>query len=379
MINESVKNLSFGVHGTANYQGGIYNMLASFGVSLHKAFKNKGFDIKYTHEYLSEYRLPIISVGFNVFDYPVWDLILENNASNIMWTVDSAFFQNVDVIEKYHKNKTFSCICLSHDDDEAIKMFLPELNTNCLPLAIDPEIWHSDNIEKTKDIVFLASIKDVEAEIAEVKKALPDNVFNMYMEMYEFTMKNPHQNFWEIYSLFSSHYKFDKNNFDLYKFLFQKLCYVVSYQKRIDLVRSLSGFNLEVWGNGPWEKYISGNVKHMGSASLFDAVEIIKSAKIAINLQPMQILNGIHDRIMNSSAANTLVFTDKNKTIFDSYGDNLCYINNINFEGLTDSINYYLNNDEERKIKAKSAQEITLKHHTWENRVDELLALITLG
>ena len=379
MIDESVKNLSFGVHGTANYQGGIYNMLASFGVSLHKAFKNKGFDIKYTHEYLSEYRLPIISIGFNVFDYQVWDLIFENNASNIMWTVDSVFYQNINVIEKYHKHKTFSCICLSHDDDEAIKLFLPELNTNCLPLAIDPDIWFSNNTEKTRDIVFLASIKDVDFEIAEVKKALPDNVFKLYMEMYEVAMKNPGKNFWEIYSIFADHYKFDKNNFDLYKFLFQKLCYAVSYQKRIDLVKSLSDFNLEVWGNGPWEKYISGKVRHMGSASLFDAVEIIKGSKIAINLQPMQILNGIHDRVMNSSAANALVFTDKNKTIFDNYGDSLCYINNVNFEGLADSIGHYLNNEEERLNKTKAAQEITLKHHTWENRVDELLELIAFG
>ncbi len=372
----TIQNTLLGVHGDEEnaYTGGVYNMLASFGTGLYKALQKKSPNVKYTYEYIENQKiLPHISVGFNASSYPGWDIMLNNHRANIMWSVDSLFYKNFNLIEKYYKFPNFGCICISKDDDEAIKHFLPELVTYYMPLAIDPEIWQSDSTEKTKDIVFLASIQDVEESILNIKNQLKNNpdVFDLYMEMHQYALNNPTKNFWEIYSLFS----LTKDNPIFYSALLQELTYLASYQKRIDLVKYLSksGLNVEIWGTGPWDKYTSGNVKHMGSAPLFDAIEIIKSAKIALNLQPMQILNGIHDRIINSSAANTLVFTDKNSEIFNSFENNLCYIKMPDFEGLADGLNHYLQNDEKRIEKAKSAQKITLQNHTWDNRADELL------
>lgn len=167
--------------------------------------------------------------------------------------------------------------------------------------------------------------------------------------------------------------RYDNTKYKAYSFFLQKLTYAVSYKKRIELVNSLSDFNIEVYGNGPWKKFLKSNAKHMGSVDLIDAIEVLKNSKIAINLQPMQILNGIHDRIMNSSAAGCLVFTDKNKMIYDSYGDSLCYFDPKDFSGFAEQIRYYLENDKEREIKTKAAQEITLRDHTWKNRADALI------
>lgn len=375
MSGYSLENISIAIHGDEEtaYKGGVYDMLASFGTGLYKALQRKCPNVKYTYEYLSQQIMPNISVGFNASCYPNWDIILNNQRANVMWNVDSVFYGNFPLIYKYHQFQTFGCICISKDDDDAIKNFIPDLKTYYMPLAIDPEIWQSDSTEKTRDIVFLASIQDVEEKIQTLRETIKNNpdVFALYMEMFEYCLKNPNKNFWEVYSLFN----LNRKDANFYSALFQELTYLVSYQRRIDMVKYLSksGLNVEVWGNGPWDKYISGNVKHMGSAHLFDAIKIIKSAKIAINLQPMQILNGIHDRIINSSAANTLVFTDKNPEIFNSFGNNLAYIKMPDFEGLSDALNYYLKNDEKRIIKAKAAQKIVLQKHTWDARAEELL------
>lgn len=367
--------IKFSIYGSESYayQGGVYNMLASFSVGLHKAFTHKNLETKYIDEYFQEQLLPHLSIGFNATAVDYWPTILENGATSIMWSVDSLFYNNLPLIQKYYNYNNFSCIALSNDDDEALKHFLPNLKKLYMPLAIDPKIWSSQTTEKPRDIVFLASIDDIEERMANLKNQLVKNpqIFDLYYDMYEYALKNPAKNFWEIYSF----YQLTKNDINFYSSLLKELTYLVSYKRRIDLVKCLakSGLNVAVWGNGPWQKYVGGNVKHMGSANLFDAIEIIKSSKIAINLQPMQILGGIHDRIINSSAANTLVFTDKNPEIYKSFGDSLCYINMPNFEGLTEQLKYYLTNDAERIAKAKTAQEITLKNHTWDARVDTIL------
>lgn len=376
IADEKFKKIAFGVYGSQEYeyQGGAYNMLASFAVGLHKALIKKQLHTKYIDEYFEANLLPHISIGFNATGFDYWPTVINSGLTSIMWNVDSVFFNNISTIQKYHNFPNFSCFALSKDDDEPVKKFLPDLKTYYLPLAIDPEIWQSDSTEKTKDIVFLASIDDIEAKIQTVKDQIKVNpeMFDLFMSMYKYAMQNPTKNFWEIYSFF----RLNTSDINFYHVLFRELTYLVSYQRRVDLIKYLanSGLNVEVWGNGPWEKYVGGNVKHMGSANLFDAIEIIKSAKIAINLQPMQILGGIHDRIMNSSAANTLVFTDRNQEIKKSYGDSVCHINMPNFNGLADKLRYYLENDNARIEKAKKAQQITLQKHTWDARVDEILA-----
>lgn len=373
-IQRTFKNTLIGIHGAPEhaYEGGIYNMLGSFTTGLYNALQKKVPDLKYVYEYFEKKEFPHFSIGFNVTSLEIWDLLLDSEQSNIMWNVDSVFYDNFHIIQKYSKCPNFGCICLSKDDAEAIKSFMPNLNSFYMPLAIDPEIWKSDSTEKTRDIIFLASIEDVEAKLKNLKSQLVQNpeTFNLYYEMILYSLKNPSKNFWEIYSKFNL-----IKDIGFYSVLFKELTYLITYARRIELIKYLSksGLNVEIYGNGPWEKYISGNVKYMGSVNLFDAIKIIKSAKIALNLQPLQILNGIHDRIMNSSAANTFVCTDKNTEIYNSYGNNLCYIKKHDFGGLADVLDYYLKNDEARIVKAKAAQTITLKNHTWDNRADEII------
>jgi spore maturation protein CgeB len=360
--------------------GGIYNMLAGFSVGLHDAMLRKGLEVKYTPTWVKEDIIPEFSLGFNISCGELWDIILRSGMLNVMWTVDSLFYHNVEEIRKYGKAPNFKCICLSNDDDDATEYFMPYVQKICLPLAIDPEVWYSENQERPKDIVFLASIKEPDEIIAEAEAMINDSkLLSDYKKMYRYALRHPEKNMWQVFKdcgvlSYMNMRKIPKEQqYQVYKMFMLKLSYVISYQKRIDLVNSISDLNVEVYGNGPWEKHIKGNVKYMGPVDLLEAQEVLSKSKIAINLQPMQILSGIHDRIMNASASGALVFTDKNQKIFESYGDSLCYFNPTDFKGLAEQLKFFLKNEDKRLSKAKQAQQITLAKHTWDNRVEELL------
>lgn len=59
-----MKNITIGVHSTEEYTGGVYNMLSSFGIGLHDAFRAKNLDVKYINEWVKENIMPQFSVGF---------------------------------------------------------------------------------------------------------------------------------------------------------------------------------------------------------------------------------------------------------------------------------------------------------------------------
>jgi len=138
---------------------------------------------------------------------------------------------------------------------------------------------------------------------------------------------------------------------------------------------SKKNYNIKIWGSELWQKYVQGNVQYMGRTNLDEAVKITQSSKIVLHLQPLQILNGLHERVLNAAASGAYVISDNNLEIRKAFSENISYFNNHTFENLEESINYYLENNEERAEKTVTARETVLLNHKWENRIETLLEL----
>jgi spore maturation protein CgeB len=65
--------------------------------------------------------------------------------------------------------------------------------------------------------------------------------------------------------------------------------------------------------------------------------------------------------------------SDYNAEVNRQFGDNISYFEGAGFEGLTDNVAYFLNNDEERELLANKGMELVLSNHTWRNRAEYIL------
>ena len=196
------------------------------------------------------------------------------------------------------------------------------------------------------------------------------------MTIYEYALQNPDKSFWDIYNYFALIFNFDMLDLNAYYQMYNSLCYTVTYTRRVHLINKLKDFNVKVWGSPVWEKYISGNVQYMGAADIKDSLKIVPKSKIVLHLQPMQILDGLHERILNATSANSFMLTDNNDVIKQSFGDTLGYYNGYTFDNLPEIVNYYLNNNAIREEKSNQSRKITLQNHTWRNRVTEIFDII---
>jgi spore maturation protein CgeB len=295
-----------------------------------------------------------------------------------MWTVDSPFHQNLAVYEKYKDSEGFASFAVSPSDIEAMKLFYPKIPYFYIPHGTDPEIWTPEGSgeEKEHDIVFLGSVRDYEQNLADLKGKVDQNIFKLLMNIYDYALKNPEKSFWEIYNMAADQYRFDRSNLQLYLFLFQNVCYNITDARRVRLIESLNGLGVKVWGNATWQKYIKGDAQYMGSAEIFEAANIVRKSKIVLHLQPMQIINGFHERIFNATASGSYLLCSHQSNFEESFGDNIGYYKLNNIAGVAEKAQYMLASDDEREGKASAAREITLQNHTWESRAKEILNLI---
>ena len=360
-----------GIYGSEDLEGGVYNVLSSFPKGLHNAFKAKFYDVEYMYKYCEDNILPDLTIAFNGAGYELWNSYLGKGIPHIMWSVDSIFL-NIQAAKLSLDFPNFIFACVSPSDIEAIKHFMPQLPFLYLPHAVDPTLWMPDNSEKEHDIVFLSSLNDFKEEIKNFKQNWDKKRFEQFITIYEYAMQNPDKSFWDIYNYFAPIFNFDMSSLKAYYQMFNAICYTVTYARRVNLINNLKDFNVKIWGSPVWQKYISGSVQYMGVADLKDSLKIIPKSKIVLHLQPMQILNGLHERIVNAASANSFVLSDNNDAVKQSFGDTLGYYDGYNFDNLTKIVKYYLNNDEEREEKSSQARKIALQNHTWLNRATEI-------
>lgn len=369
------EDMIIGVHGTNELAGGHYNVLGSFTVGLLKGFQNNGVKAYTTKECFENNLIPNLTIGFNVTGYETWSEYLRNNITNIMWSVDSIFAHNFEVMREFSQNPNFVLFSITPCDKGPLGEFFPNLKQAYFPHATDLELWKKQDVKKEHDIVLFSSVRDYEQMLEELKQANPEPVFNMMKEMYNVSMENPTLSFWDIYQLFRQQANFymDVNQYVLF---FRSISNVLLHAKKAQTVQKLSKFNLKVFGDGPWEKYVSGNAKYFGACDLLDSIDVMNKSKIALHPHSMQSSLGLHERVLNASAVETFVVSSENLNIQEEFGDNMAYFNNKDFCDLEEKVEYFLKNDEERITKAKNSREIVAYRHTWDVRAKQIMNII---
>ncbi len=366
------KDFIIALHGNRDLIGGHYNVLSSFSIGLLRSFEKLGVKAYTAEECFIKKIVPNLTISFNVTGYPAWSEYLKNNVVHIMWNVDSIFYQNIEAIEQFYQNPNFILFNVSPSDAFAINEFFPSLKHAYFPHAVDLELWKNQNAEKEYDIVFLSSILDYEAQIQNLKQTLDKGSFDLLMAIYDVWLNAPHLSFWEIYQIFRKEAGLNFNK-EQYRFAFKNLCYLTTFTQRAKMIESLKDYNVKVFGSGPWEKYAKGKVQYMGECDLTESIKIINKSKISLHCQPFQLSEGLHERILNASAAGVFVLSTYNKSIESSFGDTVGY---FNLNNSAEKIEYYIKNVDEREQKALSARDITIKNHTWDERAKQIINLI---
>ena len=267
------------VHKTNEQNNSDYNILSSFADGLLNGFKQIGIKAFTTRE-CNENKIPFnIAIGFDNVGIEQWQHILSNNITNVMWSSESVFAKNFDTIKQFVSFDKFVVFETTPADKQALTKYLPELKHGYIPQAVDLDLWKNMHSKKEIDIVCFSPMIDIERKLKELKETMPELVFNLMMQIYELTMKNPNHTFWQITSAVTDSYGLNLD-IEQYLLLFKNISELAMYEQKAQMIQKLSDFDVRIYGRGPWEKYIKGNVKYMGQCSIAESIDIMNKSKI---------------------------------------------------------------------------------------------------
>lgn len=167
----------------------------------------------------------------------------------------------------------------------------------------------------------------------------------------------------------------DQMDWNIYAVL-TRLIYEESMTKyRIAVIDELKDYSVELYGNKGWEVLASKNVKYHGALDYKkNAVNLYKASKINLNITHPQLLSTVNQRLFDVSAAGGFVLSDYRESIAGLFDGTLDSFKSR--KELKEKVAYYLTAEQERKERATSAKDITLKKHLWQHRVKDLIDFI---
>jgi hypothetical protein len=137
--------------------------------------------------------------------------------------------------------------------------------------------------------------------------------------------------------------------------------------------------SVDFWGYGA-KKIPAGSpilAKHHGEAWGLDMYNILYNSKISINRHIDAAENNANNmRLYESTGVGTMLITDHKDNIAELFEIGKEIETYKTKEELAEKINYYLAHDNEREKIARAGQQRTLKDHTYEIRIKELISIL---
>lgn len=255
------------------------------------------------------------------------------------------------------------------------------------PHAVERELKADENQERPYDVVMLGSCYDEETLKTIWRAGYPKKIVNAIEGAIEICASD---NKTHIYDAAIQGLKAEGlTEVDVpFKKIVHYVDYYVRGRDRVELIKSIKNAHVHVFGGTCWrdEKPVLG-----WSNSLFDmpnvtihpqipyaeSLEVMKQSKIVLNSMPF-FKDGSHERIFTGLATGAVPITSDNMWVRENFKDKeeLFIYEPKRWAHANEWVNELLTDESKRKAIAEAGRKNVMAHHTWDNRVQEMLEVM---
>jgi len=153
----------------------------------------------------------------------------------------------------------------------------------------------------------------------------------------------------------------------------------IRYRERELILSKIKDLGLNIWGNGAW-RYTSLRSYYHSYASREEIRQIHQNSKIVLGMHVFGIGGtGVNVRPFDTTGdGGFLLNHDERKDIFNLFEDGKEFVSFHGADDIRQKVQYYLSHDEERERIARAGFERTKQHHTYMDRIKEVLNMVNL-
>ncbi len=157
------------------------------------------------------------------------------------------------------------------------------------------------------------------------------------------------------------------------------LCRKITQMDRLEILQTLDEHQeiiTKLYTINPTPQF--SHIKNMGTVSYTEEMPLVfKHSKINLNISLRSIKNGIPLRAMDIMGAGGFLLSNHQNDFSMHFTEGEDYISYYSIPDMMDKIQYYLSNEQERREIAENGQRKLQKEHTYEQRFEEMLSVIS--
>lgn len=259
------------------------------------------------------------------------------------------------------------------------KHFFP--NTFFMPQAVERELAMQDELQKTYDVVMLATFVDCEQRRNEWKEKFHADICRSMHEAVDMTLNDESTSF--IFALEQTLGEEFRLNLEtaMMQSIFSEVELYIKGRDKLDLLQSITDSEVHVFGDSidpiDWKMTCQNrsNIIVHPAVSFLEALEVMKRTKILLN-SSIKNKQGAHERIFSGAAAGAVVVTNENAYMRKHFedGKELLLYRRSAFDDLNARVRNLLDDEPRRIEMSRQARAKILAEHTWDHRVLQLLA-----
>lgn len=256
-----------------------------------------------------------------------------------------------------------------------------------LPHAIERGIAYEENKERPLDVVFLGSCYDYETLSEMWKKDFTPEQIAFLKDAVERVLADNSTSIADALVQAWSAAKLDSRTIDFIT-MYKYIDYYSRGKDRVDLIRSIKNTKVHVFGDvAPdipackkgWSHYLKdqSNVVIHPAVNFSESLEILKQAKVCLNSNPF-FKEGSHERILYAYACGALPLTSDNLWVREEFidGTDIILYQHDALDKVEVKLQPFLENENKRRAAVNLGKDKVLKKHTWDNRVEEIIATL---
>lgn len=304
-----------------------------------------------------------------------WDLL---KIPHVSFLTNPSFYSTALI------NSAYSILsCVDRSDCEAIATSGFE-RVFFWPQAVEKELAANESEKRVYDVVMLGSCYDFESLRIAWQQRNPASLNKVLDDAIDLVFSNEKVSLGQALVTAWQASKLDPQGVD-FATLYNYLDHYTRGKDRVELIRSIKNAHVHVFGELAadnavgilgWKPYLASqsNVTVHPSVLFKESLEILKKSKITLNSMPF-FRDGSHERIFTGLACGCVPVTSESKYLREQFedGKELLFYQAANRGEVNAKIDDLLSNEKKRSEMAARGREIVMQHHTWDQRVKELM------
>lgn len=252
------------------------------------------------------------------------------------------------------------------------------------PHAVEKElVEESLQEDRPYDVVLLGSCYDHESLRTTWQKQFSKPICDAIEYAIDIVLTEPKTTFVQAILRAWNTFSLSPQNMDFIP-IFTYVDHYVRGKDRYDLLRSLKGVNIHVFGSIFWEDnsklrswshYLDDekNITVHPPVAYEEALQILKKSKICLNSTPF-FKNGSHERLFAGLATGCAVLSSENIFVRENFSpdEGVELYQHKQLEGANEAVQCYLGNESYRKEAVMRGRKKVATDHTWDQRAQQL-------